>query len=320
DFESVVDVYREIYDESRSAGKPALRVSMQCGISTREDMLDAHLARGILSGAPMWDDPHWGTFLKMQAIKLFADGTLGGRTAWMRQSYRDDPKTRGFPVLDQKTLNHFVQKAAAGGMQVIIHAIGDAGIDASITAIENVTEPGKNPLRHGIIHLQITTPDLLERMARNKILALVQPYFLADDMYIVESRVGPKIASTSYAWGSLQKLGVPASYGTDAPVSDLNPLNGIHWAVMRQPFGDKEPPPSPPFYPAEKVDVYTAVDNYTEASAFSSFRENSLGRIAPGYFADLVFLDRDIFGIPEEDIHKARVLRTLCAGETVYNG
>ena len=320
DFESVLAAYREIYDEARGAGKPALRIAMQCGISTREDMLDAHLARGIRSGAPLWDDPHWGTFLKMQSIKLFADGTLGGRTAWMRRPYRDQPDTSGFPVLEQASLNHLVQKAAAGGMQVLIHAIGDAGIDASITAIENVTGPGRNPLRHGIIHCQITSPELLERMARNKIYALVQPIFLADDMPIVESRVGPELASTSYAWGTLQKLGVPVSYGTDAPVSVLNPLLGIEWAVTRKPCqesADSSGPP--PFYSGEQVDIYTAFDDYSEASAFSNFSEYSLGRIAPGFFADLAFLDRDIFTIPSEDIHKAKVQRTMCAGETVYS-
>jgi predicted amidohydrolase YtcJ len=251
--------------------------------------------------------PAWGSFLKMGSIKLFADGTLGAQTAWMRRPYLDKPSTRGVPVLDEKTLTRFVQKAAAGGMQVLVHAIGDACIDAVISAFETVTSPGNNPLRHGIIHCQITTADLLERMARNKILALVQPIFLEDDMHIVESRVGQCLASTSYAWGSMHKAGIPVSYSTDAPVSGINPLRCIEWAVLRHGF-----------YPGEQVDVYTAVDAYTAASAFSAFDENSLGRIAPGYLADLVFLDRDIFTIPPEDIHKAGVLRTMCAGETVY--
>jgi predicted amidohydrolase YtcJ len=194
-------------------------------------------------------------------------------------------------------------------MQVAVHAIGDAGIDAALSAFEKVTGPGKNPLRHGIVHCQVTSADLLERMARNKILAMVQPVFLADDMHILESRVGPELASTSYAWGSMRRLGIPVSYGTDAPVSPLDPLLGIEWAVLR----------GPGFYPKERVDVYTAVDAYTAAAAFSGFDENSLGRIALGFLADLAFLDRDIFAISPEEIHKARVLRTICAGETVYS-
>jgi len=115
----------------------------------------------------------------------------------------------------------------------------------------------------------------------------------------------------------MEKLGIPVSYGTDAPVSALDPLLCIEWAVLR---GNSEEPASSRryYYPGERVDVYTAVDAYTTAAAFSSFEENSLGRIAPGYLADLVFIDRDIFAVPPDEIHKARAIRTICAGETVY--
>ena len=320
DFEDVVAAYRDVYDESRQAGLPALRVSMQCGISGREDMLDARLGLGP-SGTVLWEDRRWGTFLQMGAVKIFGDGTLGGRTAWMRQPYKDaptsDPQMRGYPLLDNAVFNRFVEKAARAGMQVLVHAIGDACIDSVIQAYEKVTEPGRNPLRHGIIHCQFTTPDLLERLARNKILALVQPIFLADDIQVIEGRVGSGLASTSYAWGSMKALGIHASYSTDAPVGSLNPLDCIQWALLRR---DVENPGSWPkgFYPGECVDIGTAFEAYTSASAFSAFAENSLGRIAPGYLADLVFLDRDIFAIAPDEIHRAGVLRTMCAGETVY--
>jgi predicted amidohydrolase YtcJ len=321
DFYDVTEAYKEIYDESRKLGKPALRVSMQCGISRSEELLDARIYDYLLAlkksvdkpsrftpCAALWDDPVWGNFLKLSAIKLYADGTLGGHTAWMRRPYSDKPETRGFPVLEQAVLERFVKKAAAAGMQVLVHAIGDAGIDAIICAYEKVTEPLKNPLRHGIIHCQITSMDLLERMAKNKILALVQPVFLADDMHVLESRVGAELASTSYAWNSMHKLDIPASYGTDAPVSPLSPLENIQWAVLRGGYN-----------PGETVDIDTAFDAYTRSAAFSAFDENCLGRIAPGFLADLVFLDRDIFSIPPEEIHKANVLKTFCAGEEVFS-
>ncbi|MDR0290975.1 MAG: amidohydrolase [Treponema sp.] len=319
DFEGIVGAYLAIYGEARAAGVPGLRVSMQCGISASDDILDEYLKRkkgfttekhGEESSRVnhyRWEDPAWGSFLKMGAVKLFGDGTLGAQTAWMRHPYRDKPETRGVPVLDGQTLTRFVQKASAGGMQVLVHAIGDAGIDSAISAFETVSSAGSNPLRHGIIHCQITSRDLLERMARNKILALVQPVFLADDIGILERRVGPRLAATSYAWGSMRKMGIPASYSTDAPVSSLDPLLCIEWAVLRNGF-----------CPGEQVDIYAAVDAYTEASAFSAFDEHNLGRIASGYLADLAFLDRDIFAIAPEDIHKAKVLRTMCAGETVH--
>jgi predicted amidohydrolase YtcJ len=153
-------------------------------------------------------------------------------------------------------------------------------------------------------------------MARNKILALVQPIFLADDMHILESRVGPELASTSYAWGSMEKRGIQVSYGTDAPVSNFNPLLGISWAVNRRdPLSGM---PQNGFYPAENVDVSTAVDAYTSGSAYSAFGENYLGRIKSGYLADLAFIDKDIFTIASDTIHKAKVIRTMLAGETVW--
>jgi hypothetical protein len=304
DFDAIVGAYRDICDEGREQGVPPLRVTMQCGISSSEEMLDSYLKRGSYPDS-LWEDAAWGTFLKMGSLKLFIDGSLGGHTAWMREPYRDKPQTRGFPTLTQDTLNHLVKKASRGGLQVLIHAIGDAGMDAAITAIEKVTEPGLNNLRHGIIHCQITSADLLERMAARKILALVQPIFLADDIFILESRVGPDLAATSYAWRSMLRLGIPVSFSTDAPVSPLDPLPNIEWAVLHR--------------ESERMDVYSAVDNYTEAAAFANFYDGSVGRIAPGYLADLVFLDKDIFTIPPEDIHKAKVLKTICAGETVYS-
>jgi predicted amidohydrolase YtcJ len=308
DFYDITEVYKEIYDEARKNGKPALRVGMQCGVNAREKILDARL-KDYAQRAVLWEDPAWGNFLKIGAIKLFADGTLGGQTAWMRQPYRDKPETCGFPLLEQQTLERFVQKADAAGIQVLVHAIGNAGIDAVIRAYEKVTELGKNPLRHGIIHCQITSIDLLERMARNKLLAVVQPAFLADDRHILESRVGAELASTSYAWNTMGKLGIPVSYSTDAPVSPLSPLANIEWAVHRGGI-----------YTNEIVDINTAVDAYTSAAAFSAFDENCLGKIAGGYLADLVFLDRDIFSIPvNEEIHKAEVLKTFCAGEEVFS-
>jgi predicted amidohydrolase YtcJ len=204
-------------------------------------------------------------------------------------------------------------------MQVIVHAIGDAAMEAVISAMEAVTGPGGNPLRHGIVHCQFTRTAQLERMARNHLLALVQPSFLADDMYVLESRVGPDLASSSYAWGTMGRLGIAAAYGTDAPVSDLNPLLGISWAVTRQdPRRDFYPPEG--FYPGERVDLAAAVDAYTAAPAYAAFEESALGRIAPGYWADLCFIYRDIFTLPPAEIHRARVFRTMIAGQTVWEG
>jgi predicted amidohydrolase YtcJ len=254
----------------------------------------------------------------MGPLKHFADGTLGSRTAWTREPYRDSPETAGLPVTDPAVLKELIQKAAAGGIQAAVHAIGDAAVEQVISCYEAVTGPGHNPLRHGVLHCQITDPGLLARMANNDILALAQPIFLLHDLYIAENRVGRALASTSYAWGSMERLGIRAAYGTDSPVESLDPIQGIACAVTRKdPAADY---PKDGFFPQERVDVYTAVDNYTAGSAYANFDENRLGRIRPGALADLVLLDRDIFTIPPDEIHHTKVLCTIAGGTVVHGG
>jgi predicted amidohydrolase YtcJ len=319
DFDDVVEVYRSIFadGEGETENRKFLRITLQCGISAEERYLAALRERQIPTGKVLWENADRGIFLRMGPVKLFMDGTLGGQTAWMKQPYRDKPETSGFPVLDQELLRELIKKAAAWGYQAIVHTIGDAAMEAVISAMEEVTSPGSNPLRHGIVHCQVTSRPQLERMARNRLLALVQPIFLAEDVYILESRVGPELAASSYAWGSLERLGVSVSYGTDAPVSDLDPIQGISWAVTRQdPQRDFYPPGG--FYPGERVDLTTAIDCYTAASAYSGWEESNRGRIAPGYWGDLCFIDRDLFSLPPEEIHNARVIRTIIAGDTVW--
>ncbi|MDR1636563.1 MAG: amidohydrolase [Treponema sp.] len=316
EFDRIVKAYQEIY---REGGEGGPRVTLQCGISGKEGNLEALWERDALTGRVLREIPGRGIFLKVGPLKLFLDGTLGGQTAWMKAPYRDKPETRGFPVLEEAFFRALIRRAASRGMQVITHTIGNAAMEAAISALEQVSSPGHNPLRHGIVHCQITERAQLERMARNRILALVQPVFLADDMYVLENRVGPELAASSYAWGTMERLGVPVSYGTDAPVSDLNPLLGLSWAVTRQDPG-RGFLPREGFYPAERVDLAAAIDAYTAGSAWANFNESLQGRVEPGYWADLAFIDRDIFSLPAEEIHRARVIRTMIAGETVWEG
>jgi predicted amidohydrolase YtcJ len=303
DLQRIIDAYCDVYRR----GASRLRVTMQAGIIDGAACLDDWIRAGCTTGRILCDP-----YLRMGPLKLFADGTLGSRTALMRRPYRDDPGNTGLAVMDRPVMEGLIRKADAGGMQVAVHAIGDAALDLVLGCYEAVTGPRRNPLRHGIIHCQITDPGLLKRMERNGILALVQPIFLARDLYIVEKRVGKELAATSYAWGSMDRLGVPASYGTDSPVESVDPLRGIACAVTRKDPEADFPPGG--FCPGERVDVYTAVDNYTAGSAYANFDEARLGRIRAGFLADLVLLDRDIFTIPPEEIPKTRVSATLTGG------
>jgi predicted amidohydrolase YtcJ len=248
-------------------------------------------------------------------IKLFIDGSLGARTAVTRQPYADDPRTTGVLCLTQAQLDELVRTAHESGFQVATHAIGDGGIDMVLKSYEQVIGQGPNTLRHAIIHCQITDMPLLERFKRSDITAQVQPIFLHYDMQIVEDRVGHDLAMTSYAFNTMDELGIHVAYGTDSPVEDLHTINNLHCAVNRQ---NLKRQPAEGFNPAECVTLEQAIDNYTIGSAYASFDEDKKGRIQPGYLADFCVLDRDIFAIDTSEIMDVRVDMTILGGRTVY--
>jgi predicted amidohydrolase YtcJ len=315
DYDLVAGAYQKVFRDRENCP----RVVLQCGLNGDKKQLDEYIGRGLFTGRELSVPGRQGagdSRLKIGPLKFFADGSLGSHTAWLRRPYRDKPGTCGLAVLETAELQALVKKAASNRFQVVIHAIGDGAIDAVLTAYEQVTSPSGNPLRHGVVHCQITDMALLERMKRNSILALVQPIFLCHDYRMVESRVGKELAATSYAWGAMERLGIPCAYGTDCPVEDIAPLLGIEWAVRRNGEGADLPPEG--FFPKQRVDVYSAVDNYTTGTAYSNFDENRNGRIKPGCLADLILLDRDIFTVPPEEIHKSRVLFTMTGGETAF--
>jgi len=305
-YDAIVDTYLKLFQES----KVHLRVNMQCSIED-DPVFDEFIKRGWVSKASMGHP-----YLTMGSMKLFSDGSLGSRTAYLRKSYNDDPSITGLRVHSPEALDALVQKAHKHKIQVAIHAIGDAGIEQVLNSFETVTSEGNNPCRHAIIHCQITDLPLLKRIAKNDILVMAQPIFLTHDLYMVDDRVGKELASTSYAWNTMEKLGINVSYGTDCPVELMSPIECIDCAVNRQDVTNGYPEGG--FYPGECVDVYTAVDNYTKGSAYATFEEDRKGRIKAGQLADLVLLDKDIFTIAKKDIRTAQVLLTMVGGTIAY--
>jgi predicted amidohydrolase YtcJ len=164
-----------------------------------------------------------------------------------------------------------------------------------------------------VIHCQITDGGLLDRMAKREIIAIVQPVFLAHDLYIAEKRLGTARAATSYAWGSMEQRGIRSAYGTDCPIEHINPMPGIAAAVTRR--DSEKSYPIDGFHPEERIDPAAAVDNYTIGSAYANFDETRLGRIKEGYLADMALWDTDIFTCPPEEIWKAKTLWTMVGGE-----
>lgn len=227
----------------------------------------------------------------------------------------DDPDNSGVEVISDKEHLEIINKCNFLELQTLTHAIGDLAIEKTIDAIVSANGGSENPLRHGIIHNQITDFDILRRISENNITVFYQPIFLATDMEIAEKRVGPELTKTSYAFKTLDDFGGHISYSTDSPIEDVNPFKCIYTAVTRQ---NEEGLPVGGFHPEEKVDLYTAIDAYTSGSAYNEHKETFKGRIKEGYLADFIVLDKDIFSIPPMDIKDIKVLETVIGGETVY--
>lgn len=302
-YERIYGAYQSMVDK----GTALVRTYHQCNFTTLPQYED-FLAHGYKTG-------YGCSMNKIGPLKLFIDGSLGARTALMRQDYNDAPGVRGIEVMTQEQLNAFVKTAQANHMQVAVHAIGDRGIEMVLNAYDTVIEGGKNDLRHGIVHCQITDLPLLERFQKNDIIAYIQPIFLHYDLHIVEDRVGKPLTSTSYAFHTMEKLGLHTCYGTDSPVEDLNTMDNIHCAVNRQ---DLKGFPEGGFYPEERIDVSDAIDEYTIGCAYTSFEEDVKGRLKPGYYADLAILSDDIFTVPTEKIRDIRVLTTMVGGKVTF--
>lgn len=304
DFANMFSIIHNIYDNE----KIKLRYSHQFNFQDINDF-KTYLETEHQTGK--YDEK----FLSKGALKLFKDGSLGARTALMLDDYNDAPGVKGVAALSDNELQELCDLATSNEIPVVTHAIGDGAIESVINAYEKTMKNGKNHLRHGIVHCQITNKEQLERITNLNIPVMFQPIFLEYDRKIVESRVGKEVASTSYAFNTLYKSGVPVSLGTDAPVENCNPFPNIYCAVTRLGL-DGEPVGG--FYPNEKMTLTDAIDAYTIGSAFNEFKEDFKGRLKPGYVADLIVLDKDIFTIEEAKIKDIKVEKTMVDGQFVY--
>ena len=253
-------------------------------------------------------------FLKYGLLKMFADGSLGARTAYLRKPYADDPSTRGIPTMSQELLDSMIRTAEDHGIQTAIHVIGDGALERVLDAYEKVIQDNRN--RHGLIHVQITDQNLLERIRKLNLMVYAQPIFLHYDLHIVEDRVGKRLADSSYAFGTMENLGVRVAYSSDAPIENFQVMENLHCAVNRQ---DLSLFPPEGYNMKEAVDRYTALDNITANSAYMSFEENRKGSLLPGYYADLVILEEPYFDVPANRIKDIKVLMTIVNGQIRYD-
>ena len=296
------------YREAEADGSLTVRVYEQSQF-TDADRLRAFLDSGLTTGSG-------SEMFRIGPLKMLGDGSLGARTAYLSGTYADNPSAKGLAIFTQEQFNEMISLANEHGMSAAIHVIGDGILDRVLNAYEYAfARCPRQDHRSGVIHVQLTRPDQLERIRQMNLHAHVQAIFIDYDARIVRERVGEKLSGTSYAFHTLRQMGVHVSNGTDCPVENPNPMRGLQCAVTRQPLDGS----LPPYRPEEAFTVEEALQSYTVEGAFASFEEDFKGQIAPGMAADFVLLDSSPFAVPPQDIHRIRTLQTYLNGQCVYD-
>lgn len=274
-------------------------------------LTDTLILQGVRSGSG-------DAWIRIGALKAFADGSLGSSTALFGEPYLSDTTTRGLPsdILMDGRLESWALRADRAGLQLAIHAIGDSANQRVLDLFETII--ARNPRwdrRFRIEHAQHIRPADFARFARLGVIASVQPYHAIDDGRWAEGRIGPERCRTTYPFRSFLDHGVITCFGSDWTVGPLNPLEGIYAAVTRRTTDGKNPGG---WIPQERITVEEALRAYTVTNAYAAFEERDKGSIVPGKFADLVVLSKNILTIPPEEIARVVVDLTVVDGTVVY--
>ncbi|MEC9485250.1 MAG: amidohydrolase [Candidatus Izemoplasma sp.] len=295
-YELVLESLKELYD----SGEMTIRLTEQANIP------DVKILKSFLN-----KNHHKTTFgnFKMGPLKLLADGSLGGRTAYLNEPYDDDPSTRGIKVFTDATLEELIYLADSHGMDVAIHAIGDGIIDIILDTIERVTNrTGRTNHRHSLIHAQLATSSQIQRMKNMGIMPIVQPIFINSDLPIVSKRLGKKRIKESYLFHKMFMEGLNVGFSTDAPVEAVNPFANIYTAMTRKSIKH-------PNLEAMKNDnpftYEEALECYTSHNMFHSYDKGQT-------FNDYIYLDRVPNKNAPEDLLEINVLETYLDGNLVY--
>ncbi|RKD75765.1 hypothetical protein ATL39_1468 [Sinobaca qinghaiensis] len=258
------------------------------------------------------EEPPVHPFVTFGAVKIFSDGALGGRTAWLKKPYNDAPDTSGMAIHSENDFLAIVRRAREAGKEVAVHAIGDRALELVVTAMEKYPVPAGK--RDRIIHVQVADKPLINRLKQLSVILDLQPSFVLSDFPWVEERLGSARMPYSFAWKTLLDEGLICAGGSDAPIESADPLEGIFAAVAR-----RRPDESHDGYmPDQKLSVFEAVRLYTRGSAEAVGLEEELGCIAPGYKSDFTVLDQDLFSIPVNAILSTNVIGTVVGGSWQY--
>jgi predicted amidohydrolase YtcJ len=293
------------FERAHAAGRLRTRIYAAVPLATWERLRDTVAARG-----------RGDAWLRIGALKGFADGSLGSHTAAFHEPFTDAPGDRGLFVTTHEERYEWTRGADAAGLHVVVHAIGDRAIGDQLDIFERVArEHGPRDRRFRIEHAQHIAPADIPRFAALGVVPSMQPYHAIDDGRWAERVIGPERARTTYAFRSLRDAGARMAFGSDWFVAPPTPLEGIYAAVTRRTLDGAHPGG---WVPEQKIGVEDALRAYTLNGAYASFEEREKGTIERGKLADLVLVDRDLTRIPPETIRDAQVVMTIVGGRVVF--
>jgi hypothetical protein len=303
------------FDGKRSlAAWQVLRERDALGLRVCKTIRVAHLDHAIGLGLRSGFGDDW---IRLGNVKVFMDGALGPRTARMIEPYIGEPENYGITVTDPEELSEQAARAAANGLAMTVHAIGDKAGHDLLNVYERLQRGSRPLLRQRYEHVQILHPNDFNRLGELGVIASMQPVHATSDMLMADRYWGARNEG-AYAWRTQLKAGAVLAFGSDAPIESPNPFEGLHAAVTRR-RADGSPGPDG-WYPEQRLTVEEALRGYTLGAAYAGYMENKIGSLAPGKLADLIVVDRDPFTCDPMAIKNTQVLGTMVGGEWKYRG
>jgi predicted amidohydrolase YtcJ len=290
---------------------------------------EGNLNLRVVKGIPLQDLPHalalglrtgfGDDHLIVGSVKMFEDGALGPRTAAMLEPYSGEINNSGILTLNVEQIMDYAVQAVENGLSLAIHAIGDRAnrevLDAYAQIRDYESRRGFPKLRHRIEHVQLLHPDDQSRLAQLHIIASMQPVHATSDMRMAERYWGNR-CKDAYAWRTILKNQTTLAFGSDAPVESPNPFLGLHAAVTRCRLDGANIPQG--WYPDQKISLHEAVQAYTLGAAYAGGMENRIGKLVPGFFADLIVLKENPFEVPPEALSSIEPEATMSDGKWVW--
>lgn len=293
------------YRRLERAGRLTLRVALYLPLERWREVADTVRRSGA---GDAW--------VRIGGLKGYMDGSAGSRTAYFFEPYADSAGYYGLTQNAPRDMAAWIGAADSAGLQVAVHAIGDRANAILLAIYDSVARAhGPRDRRFRVEHAQHLRPQDIARFGRLGVVASMQPYHAIDDGRWLERRIGPERIRTSYAFRTLLDSGATLAFGSDWTVAPLDPLLGVYAAVTRRTLDGKHPDG---WVPEQKISLAEALRAYTWGNAYATFAETRRGALAPGYDADVVVLDRDLFALPPESLATARVRYTIVGGRVVY--